>query len=130
MRDTKNFLITNIIKSTPPRASFVKIKNKVLGKKYELSLVFIGRAKSSTLNKKYRKKDRPADVLSFQLSKTEGEIFICPETARQNAKKFKMKEDKFITYLFIHGLLHLKGLKHGVNMEKEESKLIKKLIVT
>lgn len=123
-----NFSISYTIKNKPKSLFFNNIKNNILGTDYELSLVFIGKVKSKTLNKKYRKKDKFADVLTFPLSKTEGEIFICPEIAKQNTKKFEMKEDKFITYLFIHGLLHLKGFRHGEKMEKEEEKLKKKYI--
>lgn len=123
-----NFSISNKTKSKPPSLLFLRIKNDILGEKYELSLVFIGSTKSRTLNKKYRKKDYPANILTFPLSKKEGEVFICPKTAKCDAKKFDMKENDFITYLFIHGLLHLKGFKHGVKMEKEEEKLKKKHI--
>jgi probable rRNA maturation factor len=132
MKD-KNFSITKTTKNKPNGLFFVKkslpfnrVKNEALGKDYELSLVFIGNKKSRALNKKYRKKDKPTNILTFSLSKTEGEIFITPETAKHDAKKFDMKENDFIAYLFIHGLLHLKGLKHGDKMEKEEQKLKKK----
>jgi probable rRNA maturation factor len=127
MKDN-NFSITNKTKSKPKSLLFVRIKDDVLGKDYELSLVFIGSVKSRTLNKEYRKKDKSTNILTFPLSKTEGEIFITPEVAKRDARKFDMKESDFITYLFIHGLLHLKGFKHGDKMEKEEKKLKKKYI--
>jgi len=133
MKNIDNFSISYKTKNKPGGLFFVKLglffrqaKNDVLSKDYELSLVFIDSAKSKALNKKYRKKDKPANILTFPLSKTEGEIFITPEIASQDAKKFEMKEKEFITYLFIHGLLHLKGLKHGTKMEKEEERLKKK----
>lgn len=125
MKDN-NFLISKTTKGKLSSLPFGRIKDDVLSKNFELSLVFIGSAKSKALNKKYRKKDRATNILTFLLSKTEGEIFICPEVAKRDAKKFDMKEKNFLTYLFIHGLLHLKGLKHGAGMEKEEEKLKKK----
>lgn len=125
MKDV-NFSISYTIKNKPKSLFFKNIKDNVLGKNYELSLVFIGKAKSKMLNKKYRKKDKFADILTFPLSKTEGEIFICPEIAKQKTKKFKMKKNNFIIYLFIHGLLHLGGFNHGKKMEKEEEELKKK----
>lgn len=133
MKNTDNFSISKTTKNKPGGLFFVekslpfeRIKNNVLSKDYELSLVFIGSAKSRALNKKYRKKDKATNILTFPLSKIEGEIFITPEVARRDAKKFDMKESDFIVYLFIHGLLHLKGLRHGDKMEKEEEKLKKK----
>lgn len=87
-----------------------EIKNRVLGEKYDLSMVMADEAMMKKLNETYRKKKGPTDVLSFPLSKTMGEIFI--------SKKATQKD-----YLFIHSLLHLKGLKHGKIMEKEEQKI-------
>lgn len=129
--DTDNFSISHTIKNktvnlkNKPYGLFFKNKNKILSKNYELSIVFIGRKKSQMLNKKYRKKDKPAGILAFPLSKSAGEIFICPEIVKLDAPKFNMKKNEFMLYLFIHGLLHLKGFKHGRKMEKEEKKLIK-----
>jgi probable rRNA maturation factor len=120
---SNNFSISKTTKGKLSSLPFKRMKNAVLGKNYELSLVFIGSAKSQTLNKKYRKKDKPANILSFPLSKTSGEIFICPETAKKDAYKFEMKEREFIGYLFIHGLIHLKGLQHGSTMERAEKKV-------
>jgi rRNA maturation RNase YbeY len=92
-----------------------KIKNQVLGKEYDLSAVFADNVLMKELNKTYRKKTGPANVLSFPLSKTMGEIFI--------NKKFE--KQKYSDYLFIHSLLHLKGLRHGKKMSDEEKKIIK-----
>ena len=103
-----------------------KIKDAVLGKKYELSVVFIGDKLSRKINKEYRHKDKSANVLSFPLSDNDGEIFINVAKARSESKKFDMNHIKFVTYLFIHGILHLKGLKHGKKMNAEEQKLLKK----
>ena len=93
-----------------------QVKDFVLGKKYELSLVYCGNATSRRLNRTYRGKDEATNVLAFPLSKTSGEIFI-------NKSKLKGFAPEF---LFIHGLLHLKGLGHGATMEREEHKLLKK----
>ena len=59
---------------------------------------------------------KTSNVLSFPLSKTSGEILICKAAAKPYTVEF----------LFIHGLLHLKGLKHGAIMEGEESRLLKR----
>ena len=72
----------------------------------------------------YRGKNKPANVLSFPLSNKSGEIFIDLVTAQKDAKKFEMPFQKFVAYLFIHGLLHLKEMKHGATMEQAEKKLL------
>jgi ssRNA-specific RNase YbeY (16S rRNA maturation enzyme) len=63
-----------------------------------------------------KKKSHVSNVLSFPLSPTSGEILIC----KAAAKPFSVE------FLFIHGLLHLKGLKHGATMEREEDRLLKR----
>ena len=101
-----------------------KIKEGVLGKEYELSLVFATPALSRKLNRIYRGKDKSTNVLAFPLSKTSGEIFIDKTTARKEYKNFGMTFEKFVKFLFIHGLLHLKGMRHGDRMEKEKTKIL------
>lgn len=112
--------ITKTIKGKLPSLPFVDMKNAVLGKDYDLSLVFIGDKRAKNLNQKYRKKNYIPDILSFPYDKKEGEVFINLHQARKRAKDFNMSEKKFIEYLFIHGLLHLKGLRHGSTMKRME----------
>ncbi len=121
--DSDKFSVLNTTKGKPPRLPFLDIKNAALGKQYELSLVFIGGTKSRRLNRIYRGKDKSTNILSFELSKKSGEIFIDLNLAKKQAKKFERKENNFIAFLFIHGLMHLKGMAHGDRMEKAEAKL-------
>lgn len=107
-------------------SNWEEIKEAVLGKSYELSLVFCDNRESRRLNRIYRGKDNPTNILSFPLSKTSGEIFINAALAKKEAKKFLMDEPTFIKYLFIHGLLHLKGLDHGATMEKREKHFLER----
>ena len=103
---------------------FTRLKNSALGQDFELSLVFIDNIFSRRLNKKYRGKNKPANILSFPLSKKSGEIFIDLVTAKKEARKFEMSFRDFVTFLFIHGLFHLKGMRHGDTMERAEKKLL------
>lgn len=105
---------------------FDQIKKAVLGSKYELSLVFTTPAKIQKLNKIYRKINKPTDILSFPLSKTSGEIFICKSEAKGEMVKFERTYENFLTFLFIHGLVHLQGYDHGPKMEKVEEKFRKR----
>ncbi|MEX2013903.1 MAG: rRNA maturation RNase YbeY [Parcubacteria group bacterium] len=103
---------------------FKRLKNTVLGKKFELSIVFADPKLSRRLNRTYRNKNKPANILSFPLSKTSGEIFIDLVTAKKEMGKFDMPFEKFVKFLFIHALLHLKGMRHGDTMEQAEKKLL------
>ncbi len=121
-----NFDIKNNTKGKLPRLPFENIKNEALGKKYELSLVFIGDKLSQKLNYQSRRKNKPTNILSFPLSKTSGEIFINYRQAKKEAEKYERKFSDFIGFLFIHGLIHLKGFEHGSKMEEQEAKFRKK----
>lgn len=106
---------------------FLDIKDKILGKKYELSLVFADKKTVVNLNKQYRDKDYTPNILSFPYSKNTGEIFIHLPTAKKQAPDFEMDFDTYLVFLFIHGCLHLKGLEHSSTMEEEEIKFLNKL---
>jgi probable rRNA maturation factor len=107
-----------------PKLPFEEMKNTILGKSYALSLTFIGEQRAQALNKAHRNATYVPNVLSFPLAKNAGEIYITPLVARREAHKYSMKPDGYIGYLFIHGLLHLKGYPHGATMEKAEKKYI------
>ncbi|MGB9598876.1 MAG: hypothetical protein ACPLZH_03480, partial [Minisyncoccales bacterium] len=70
------FGITNLTKRKIPKIPWQKIKEKVLGKKYGLSLVFAPPSLMKKINIRYRKKKETPCVLSFALSPKEGEVFI------------------------------------------------------
>ena len=123
MRDTDHFSISNTTKGKLPRLPFVMMKEKVLGKNYELSLVFVSPAKAKKLNLEYRKKTYVPNILSFPLNDSSGEIFICLDVAKKEAPLYDLNFEKFVGYLFIHGLFHLNGMEHGSTMEKSEKKL-------
>ena len=121
MQDSK-FSITNTTKGKLPSLHFVSMKDAVLGKKYELSVVIVSRDKIKRLNFSHRGKNVPTDILSFPLSETSGEIFLNLDEAKKEAKKFDRKFENFLGFLFIHGLVHLEGFEHGSRMEALERK--------
>lgn len=118
--------ILNKTKGTLPRVPFSRIKDAVLGPDYELSLVFVGDVESQKINMRHRGKDYVPNVLSFELGKDAGEIFINPSEARRQAPEFGRTYRSMIIFLYIHGLCHLKGMLHGSTMEKSEARLRKK----
>lgn len=100
-------------------------------KKVEIGIVVTTDKKIQKLNKKYRGKDLPTDVLSFEMSKTNGrfiipsddfvnlgEIIISYDSAKRQAKAKNHPIKKEISILLIHGLLHLLGFEHE-NVDKE-----------
>jgi probable rRNA maturation factor len=125
MADTEFCTIINTTKGKLPRLPFVSIKEAVLGQKYELGVRFLSAAKQKELNKRYRDKDSTTNILSFPLSKNSGDITFDLAKVKKDAPLFDMTYPVFLKYLFIHGLLHLKGFEHSSTMEKEEKKYLK-----
>lgn len=109
-----------------PKLPYEAIKDDVLGKHYSLSLTFVGKTRALMLNTKYRNATYVPNVLSFPLDTATGEIYIAPEVAKREAHKFSMTTTGYVGFLFIHGLLHLKGHLHGDTMEKAEKKYVAK----
>lgn len=105
---------------------FARVAQDTLGKTYDLSVVCVGDAFSKKLNTAYRNKKKGTNVLAFPLSKTSGEIYINIPRARKEARSFESTPLTHICFLFVHGLLHLKGYDHGPRMEQLERRLMKK----
>ncbi len=80
------------------------------------------------MNRTYRKKTYAANVLSFPLSSTEGEIFLNVQAARREAQEYGVSLRERLTLLFVHACLHLKDMRHGEAMEKKERQLLKKFV--
>ena len=122
--------------------------NKINFKKYiksrlvNLSIMLAGNNEIRTLNKKFRKKNKPTDVLSFPNYNPEeikekfkskkkiylGDIVLNLYKIDKKKKYFKKNFDK----LWIHGLVHLLGHRHYKNkdffkMKKVEDQFIKQL---
>lgn len=75
------------------------------------------------LNKRFRKKDKPTDVLSFTLNETGflGDVIISEETTRKNAKRYGVAYEEEFKRLVIHGVLHVIGYDHGKKMRNAEA---------
>lgn len=106
---------------------------------WEVSIVFCDDEFIRSLNKQYKGKDAPTDVLSFSQSEGEepevgidtaydkiiaGDIVISLDTVKVNAKNLQIPLEEELKRLLIHGLLHLNGMEHTgatLTAEKEEN---------
>lgn len=116
------------------------ISGKMLGRSGTLDLVLIDDKEMRQMNKQYRKKDSPTDVISFAyLEVTEyerqkgdiivGDIFISVDTAKRQAKENSHDFKTEMAILFVHGLLHVLGFDHNTNKEEAEmEKWAKKIL--
>ncbi len=105
-----------------------EIANEILGKRYELSVSFVGRARAKAANIATRGKTYTPNVLSFPISKTEGEILICQDLLDRERRAFGLPSRAAAAlFLIVHGCLHLKGMDHGPKMEAIEDRWIEEL---
>ncbi len=116
--EAKNLLVNK--NGTLPRVPFLAIKEKVLGKGYDLSISFVDEVTAQGLNKKHRNKTYIPNTLSFSLSEKTGEIVMCLPAIKKEYKKFEMTYRKYLIFLILHSMLHLKGFEHGSTMEDKE----------
>ena len=80
----------------------------------ELSILLVSDAEMQRLNRRWRRKDRPTDVLSFPLDTDGllGDVVISVDTARRQATEQGTTLGREADRLLIHGLLHLLGYDH------------------
>jgi len=117
---------------------------KILGqndKKLFAIINFVDEKTIHEMNKEYRHKDKPTDVISFRMLEGQlnqkvnkknypldfdpaekkvfiGEIFICYQIAQQQSVEYKHSLEREITFLATHGLLHLMGFDHETKFEE------------
>ncbi|MES2252223.1 MAG: rRNA maturation RNase YbeY [Pseudomonadota bacterium] len=112
-----------------------------------ISMLFTNDASIQALNKLYREKDKPTNVLSFPgydadllriFPRTEhiplGDIIFARETIHAEALNQHKSFDHHFTHLFVHGLLHLLGFDHeheadAVLMEQFEIDILASLSI-
>lgn len=101
-------LFTSLLKNLPKVVPAVTQK--------EVELLLTNNEEIHALNKTYRGKDRPTDVLSFGLEDPVnlGQLVISVERAEEQAKEIGQSLEEELRFLFAHGLLHLCGFDHEV----------------
>lgn len=122
------FALHNTTRGPVPRVPFERIATRILGTSYTLSLVMCGDMLAQRLNREYRKKTYKPNVLSFPLSKTEGEIFLNRRKAEREATLYGVSARERIAFLFIHACLHLKGFDHGNTMDRLEQTYLREAL--
>jgi len=115
-----------------PREEELEAVARRLGAR-DLELILCDDETIRILNRNYRQKDRPTDVLSFPLEgdlpgQPLGSLVISVDRVRAKAEELGHTEQEELTLLFIHGLLHLLGYDHETDrgeMRAKEAELIR-----
>jgi probable rRNA maturation factor len=114
---------------------FVARARRAAGLKGTVNVLLTTSAEMKSLNRRFRGKDKPTDVLSFPAEpgaheNLAGEIAISAEIAAQNARSLGHSAAEEIKILALHGILHLRGYDHECDngqMARREKQLRAKL---
>ena len=110
-------------------ARFAGRAQRAAGLRGRVSILVTGSAELRRLNRRYRRKDKVTDVLSFPSDgrsrragrpqlQTAGDIAISAEVAAKNARRFGNSPAAEVKVLILHGLLHLAGLDHDDDRDR------------
>jgi probable rRNA maturation factor len=109
----------------PGLTRFARQAQKLAGVRGEVDILITGNRRLQALNRRFRRKNKPTDVLSFP-GAAGGDIAISADIARQNATRYGHTAAQELKILVLHGMLHLAGHDHETDngrMAKIESKL-------
>ena len=110
--------------------------------KWEISILLMDDNQIRALNRKYLHRNRPTDVISFSQIEGEfnhintrllGDVVISVETARRQSRELNTTLQDEVTFLLIHGILHLLGYDHegsakkSCEMEVKEKEIFSKI---
>jgi len=105
----------------------------------ELTIRFVSIDESAELNEQYRHKKGPTNVLSFPFEVPDeveisllGDLVICTEIVKQQAKEQHKQEIAHWAHMVVHGTLHLLGYDHMTDeqasiMEEKEIQILSQL---
>ncbi len=97
--------MASVIRSHFPRQLKKRLPRKI-------RVVSIEPGRSRILNKIYRGRDLPTNVLSFRYDSEYGEIFLCPSVIRKEARASGNSIRAQTAWMIIHAMIHLAGIHH------------------
>jgi probable rRNA maturation factor len=107
----------------------------------EFCLRVVSEAEIQCLNKKYRGKDGPTNVLSFPNETPAGrvvdengrillgDIIVCKDVVQRESRKQQKSVEAHFAHLLVHGILHLQGHDHSVDDQASEMEAIEKRLL-
>ncbi|HWO77684.1 MAG TPA: rRNA maturation RNase YbeY [Bacillus sp. (in: firmicutes)] len=112
----------------------IGLKQEKVEEDCEISVTFVSNDKIQEINREYRGKDKPTDVISFALEEGDeeeviigapetrvlGDIIISIEKTKEQAEEYGHSFERELGFLAVHGLLHLLGYDHETEQEEKE----------
>jgi probable rRNA maturation factor len=109
-----------------------------LGQAVEIVIRVVDKAESAELNKRYRAKHEPTNVLSFSFEAPVGmdalallgDIVICAPVVQHEAQQQGKSALAHWAHMIVHGVLHLRGYDHQTEQEAQEMEARERVILT
>ena len=126
--------ITDEIKNLIEKSIAAVLKVENLDENVEVSVSFVGDEEIRDLNRDYRGVDKSTDVLSFPMdyefiivSRILGDVIINTRRVMEQAEELGHSEERELSYLTVHSILHLLGYDHMEDEDKKEMREREKL---
>jgi probable rRNA maturation factor len=115
-----------------PSAALLKRFALAVGSGVSITIRVVGAAESRLLNKTFRNKANPTNVLSFGYGPRHGDIVLCHPVIRKESRQQGKTLRAHYAHLVVHGVLHLRGHDHvtkrgAARMERREIGILKRL---
>jgi probable rRNA maturation factor len=117
---------------SPPSALLRRFARAAAAARSTITLRVVGGEESRKLNRKFRARDQPTNVLSFPYGNGAGDVVLChPVIAREARQQGKTLRAHY-AHLVVHGVLHLRGHDHlrageARRMERAEARAMRRL---
>ncbi len=120
----------------PARGLLRRCVAAALERDADITLRFVDRDEARLLNRRYRRRDRPTNVLSFvyddERDVLHGDIVLCAPLLRREAEQQGKALAAHCAHLVVHGTLHLQGYDHldaadAARMEARETAILARL---
>ncbi len=126
--------ITDEIKNLIEKSIAAVLKVENLDENVEVSVSFVGDEEIRDLNRDYRGVDKSTDVLSFPMddefiivSRILGDVIINTRRVMEQAEELGHSNERELSYLTVHSILHLLGYDHMEDEDKKEMREREKL---
>jgi probable rRNA maturation factor len=109
------------------RAALDAASNAAAG--YEVTVLLTGDQEMRELNRMWRSKDAPTNVLSFPSGNADGflgDIVLARETVLKESQESGVKPEDHVAHLVVHGVLHLLGFDHVNDDEAERMEALER----
>lgn len=129
-----NIKITEEMKNLIEKSIKAVLKVEELDDDVEVSVSFVGDEEIRDLNRDYRGVDKSTDVLSFPMddefiidNRILGDVIINTRRVMEQAEELGHSDERELSYLTVHSILHLLGYDHIEDEDKKEMREREKL---